>query len=63
MLVQLADQLEKALPFMATPESVKVELTLSGADLNLQDLAKALANIRAAVKSAQSGTEPAANVG
>ncbi|KSP81261.1 putative chromosome-partitioning protein ParB [Pseudomonas aeruginosa] len=63
VLVQLADQLEKALPFMATPESVKVELTLSGADLNLQDLAKALANIRAAVKSAQSGTEPAANVG
>lgn len=55
VLVQLADQLEQALPLLATPQSVKVELTIDSADLNLQDLAKALANIRAAVKSAQAG--------
>jgi ParB-like chromosome segregation protein Spo0J len=64
VLAQLADQLEKALPFMAdTPESVKLELTLTSADLDLPELAKALANLRAVFKSSQGVTAPAVNVG
>ncbi len=44
------------------PESVKLELTLTSADLDLPELAKALANLRAVFKSSQGGTAPAVNV-
>lgn len=64
VLVQLADQLEKAIPFMAAaPGSVKVELTLDGSAMNLQDLTQALANLRAAFLTAQAGSALIADVG
>lgn len=64
MLVQLADQLEQAIPFMAsTPERLTLELTLDGTELDLQSLKQALANFRAAFKSAQQPAEPVTNVG
>jgi len=64
VLVQLADQLEQAIPFMAsTPERLTLELTLDGTELDLQSLKQALANFRAAFKSAQQPAEPVTNVG
>ena len=64
VLVQLADQLEQALPFMATaPERLTLELTLDGTEMDLQSLKQALANFRAAFKSSQQPAEPVANVG
>ena len=64
VLVQLADQLEQALPFMAAaPERVTLELVLDGTEMDLQDLKQALANFRAAFKSSQQAAEPVAIAG
>lgn len=61
VLVQLAEQLEKALPFMAAaPASVKLELTLDGTAMDLQDLSNALANLREAFITANAGAPSAA---
>ncbi|QIZ22971.1 hypothetical protein [Pseudomonas putida] len=58
VLVQLADQLENALPIMeAAPEDLSITLKLSAADFDLKELALSLANLRAAFKSAQGATE------
>lgn len=64
VLVQLADQLEQAIPFMSTaPDRLTLELTLDGSEMDLQSLKQALANFRAAFNSAKSAAEPIANAG
>lgn len=53
LLVELADQMERAMPFMGSaPKTIKLELTLSAENLNLEEVSKALANLRAAVMNA-----------